>query len=633
MAGSLLNTEPSSVQIKTNDCQEIEQFVTTKQFINDYQGTKDVLEDQTVDDEIIFPSDDDETCLVGLEKEQLNSLCPWLNITDPVSCINEVNLDNIELYLECSDDGENAGVSDVNHVIPSQGSHVIDQEGTSVIKSDVQLKISFPDFQDEKDKGFKCCCCKRKFAGEYSLRDHVSVEHLNKAFVCPLCTYNTKSKKFFQNHMNTKHKESPNTCGQSHASSYETYAEENITVYILTTDNEKLVSESSNKVNTICENGQVENGKCDSVMKDNAGVSMFYDITKVLRNTDSPDSINDREDFNFSDTQNVHVDDNLQNVTRDNFISAGVPVTTDTGEQGSEDREVESSKFTCEECGFVTKSRKLLKCHQLTKHNDKREKLACTVCGFECLQKRTLDSHMTLHVGGHQYTCTVCKKGFLSKYSYKRHIKTHYMERKFACDYKQCGKMFKTKGAVTDHKRKVHGMKNFNATCLHEKNMTETITLTPWEHSIENESTNNCTSRTVRKDDNVHKQYNREITFSDKISKFGDFDEGMDPDSIKEKLPADTSLHLTKGTQTHVTNELTKQNKRASNSSLKQRHFSKKFLCPYVGCSKSFRDNFNLKNHICTHDGVKKLRCEFCDFACVQKTSLNHHYENKHGRK
>ncbi|ELU12057.1 hypothetical protein CAPTEDRAFT_75946, partial [Capitella teleta] len=50
-----------------------------------------------------------------------------------------------------------------------------------------------------------------------------------------------------------------------------------------------------------------------------------------------------------------------------------------------------------------------------------------------------------------------------------------------------------------------------------------------------------------------------------------------------------------------------------------------KFNCSFTGCSKTFRDRWNLETHMKSHIGKKDCICSLCDYSCVQLSSLKAH--------
>ena len=49
------------------------------------------------------------------------------------------------------------------------------------------------------------------------------------------------------------------------------------------------------------------------------------------------------------------------------------------------------------------------------------------------------------------------------------------------------------------------------------------------------------------------------------------------------------------------------------------------FVCPYEGCSTSFKTNSDLKRHIRIHTGEKPYKCPHCNYRCAIKCKLHIH--------
>lgn len=56
------------------------------------------------------------------------------------------------------------------------------------------------------------------------------------------------------------------------------------------------------------------------------------------------------------------------------------------------------------------------------------------------------------------------------------------------------------------------------------------------------------------------------------------------------------------------------------------------YACPFIPCSKKFRDKTDLTRHIRTHTGESPYACPQCSYRCKQKGSLKiHMIKCKHG--
>lgn len=56
----------------------------------------------------------------------------------------------------------------------------------------------------------------------------------------------------------------------------------------------------------------------------------------------------------------------------------------------------------------------------------------------------------------------------------------------------------------------------------------------------------------------------------------------------------------------------------------------RKFVCEHPGCGRAFLEDKHLKVHLMRHTGIKPLMCEFCDYTCRQRNSMNWHLRSHH---
>lgn len=266
-----------------------------------------------------------------------------------------VDIDDIQLYLECSDDNENT----INDCINTYKSSHIIAEATSQIKMDTQFKISFPLVPE---RGLKCSICKTIFLSQDFLREHTVNKHGSHFQFCDFCRYFTKSKKFFETHLKTRH--------DKYLLSIETdHSRYNNCVTVSKTDTLRQMGHMSNECAGKDLNDSERNGyECNkhSCMSNTLGDCKIVDYVRKPEYT-----------------------------------------------------------VACELCKFVTKSNRLLNNHQQAMHNPNRKIFQCLDCSYACLQRRTFVSHLKRHTGVFEFHCKTCDKRFVSKHLLTKHSRTH----------------------------------------------------------------------------------------------------------------------------------------------------------------------------------------------------------------
>ncbi|KAK3600177.1 hypothetical protein CHS0354_039471 [Potamilus streckersoni] len=134
---------------------------------------------------------------ISIEDTEIGQICH--NIVDPFQKEEEqaenafsVKQDgDIDLYLECNDDGLN----EINE-------QVLKDQQTALIAKNVTLRITFPILADNAITKYTCSKCNIIFKEELELRMHTR-EH--KKFSCELCTYRTTRLYLLKKHLKLKH--------------------------------------------------------------------------------------------------------------------------------------------------------------------------------------------------------------------------------------------------------------------------------------------------------------------------------------------------------------------------------------------------------------------------------------------
>lgn len=279
-----------------------------------------------------------------------------------VDADSDVNIDDIQLYLECSDDNVV-----VNDRLGNFRNNNMVAEATSQIKMDTQFKISFPSVPENS---LKCLLCKKIFLSKDFLREHSMISHPSVFKFCKFCPYFTKSCKFFQTHMQSRH-------GHSHS--------------LIPTPDISLPPANSRNI--------------------------------TMKNNDLRDAPVDKRGEVKSIAQPGPNHDSMK------LSGKNVTSTKGTTHGTKSDREKTKSNLEmdvkCELCNFITKSRRLLNYHKKTMHNESRTLYRCEQCDYSCLQKKSYISHRQKHAGLFEFPCIICEKKFPSKHLLTKHMRIH----------------------------------------------------------------------------------------------------------------------------------------------------------------------------------------------------------------
>ncbi|KAK3587569.1 hypothetical protein CHS0354_004859 [Potamilus streckersoni] len=233
--------------------------------------------------------------------------------------------------------------------------------------------------------------------------------------------------------------------------------------------------------------------------------------------------------------------------------------------------------FKCPECDKEFQYESSLKCHVVSHYPDKPKLFACSECDYKSNYKANLKKHVR-HI--HQMNkernikCLECDKMFFTEDNMRRHLKLHSDERPHKCA--QCSKAFKT----------IHGLKSHEISHQEDR---------PFKCEIDG-----CS-----KDFKIKKLLKSHIE---------EFHKEAPKNYICPVPECGMSFykkcHLDRHEATHTG--------------------ERKYSCTWDSCEKTFRHADNLKVHYLQHTKEKPIKCENCNFACRQKSSLLWHLSKNH---
>ena len=284
---------------------------------------------------------------------------------------------------------------------------------------------------------------------------------------------------------------------------------------------------------------------------------------------------------------------------------------------------------SCTNCGLVIKTKKELKEHRLSIH----ENISCKHCDFKTEGRQNLRHHTENIHKSNVYKCTHCDYIAFNKSSMTYHTDAKHSTSKYNCY--QCDKNFKTTHKLTYHKRHFHKV---NFSC---NNCTYACDLRPQlrehkfnehpdiykqrvrsKHSNRSVSCTKCDFKTKnRKELREHRLSIHANIFCNQC----DF-----KTEWKQRLKQHKeSVHEGKIYKCDHCNYLA-INTQSLNYHTDMKHISAEYDCD--GCDKTFKTRQNLSGHKRKVHKVS-IPCNDCTFTCEFRRQLREHKFSEHPEK
>lgn len=163
--------------------------------------------------------------------------------------------------------------------------------------------------------------------------------------------------------------------------------------------------------------------------------------------------------------KDIKCEDQAQNIFQIEEILIKEEVTDlnvdDEHSETSKDKELKKkcSKSTENSCNFC--DNKYSTWAELNQHK-KTDHLQCPTCmksfdSFQNMTHHTRNTHYKNRNVQRRFNCDNCSKSYFYMYQLKEHLLTHSAIRPTKiCDFKNCGKSFRSVVALNSHKRKIH---------------------------------------------------------------------------------------------------------------------------------------------------------------------------------
>lgn len=176
---------------------------------------------------------------------------------------------------------------------------------------------------------------------------------------------------------------------------------------------------------------------------------------------ESPETVRNPEELFRMDGEEIHVDDNVEQVTVNNQVSYACRLCRKIYERRDKctvhvKTHLGIKQYHCIVCQakFVCKS-DVMK-HIRCSHTNPRP-ILCPKCPKRFRSKFDLAEHTNVHKGIKPYRCSDCDQTYHHKVSLQMHVKSHLPPQNLACEF--CGKVFPYRTRLLSHVGSVH-MKN-----------------------------------------------------------------------------------------------------------------------------------------------------------------------------
>ncbi|XP_039762894.1 zinc finger protein Xfin-like isoform X1 [Pararge aegeria] len=108
-----------------------------------------------------------------------------------------------------------------------------------------------------------------------------------------------------------------------------------------------------------------------------------------------------------------------------------------------------NSYFSCNQCDYKCKYKKVLRKHKLKHVRVKTYR--CQWCEYKCLKKTHLDQHLSIHTQTKPYSCNYCEYDCIQRSDLDSHIRTHIRVKPFSCNL--CDFICTQRGNLDEHMR------------------------------------------------------------------------------------------------------------------------------------------------------------------------------------